>query len=284
MTAERRLTVRGALDAATRTLAAAGLTEPRREAIRLLADLLESSPADLALSGDQVLEPDRRRWIDRAVARRASGEPAPYVTGLAGFRNLVLRSDRRALIPRPETEGLVDRALALVPDGVAVDVGTGTGCLALALAQEGRYRTVLGIDASRDALRLADQNRRRLGIPIGLVAGDLLDAVRQASVDVVISNPPYLSRAEYLALDPSVLAHEPRAALESGNDGLDATRRLARMARVAVRPGGLLLVEIAAVRAEPSVAVAESAGWGRVAVENDLFGRPRYLIAWSEDE
>src|SRR5690606_32916906 len=108
MAAERRLTVRGALDAATRTLAAAGLAEPRREAVRLLADLLESSPAELTLAGDRVLEPDRRRWIDRAVARRADGEPLPYVTGVAGFRNLVLRSDRRALIPRPETEGLVE--------------------------------------------------------------------------------------------------------------------------------------------------------------------------------
>lgn len=279
---ERRLTVQGALDRATAALASAGIAEPRREAVRLLADLLDWTPADVALGRGQVIEPDRRRWIDRAVARRAAGEPLPYVTGLAGFRRLVLRSDRRALVPRPETEGLIDRVLARRPRGRAVDVGTGTGCLALALAQEGGYDLVLGVDRSAEALSLAEANRRRTGLTVALVRADLLTANRPDSVDVVVSNPPYLTQAEYLALDPGVRDFEPEAALVSGEDGLDATRRLVHDAMVVVRGGGWLVVEIAADRPAESAAVAAGAGWTGIHIDDDLFGRPRYLVARKE--
>lgn len=279
---ERRLTVQGALDRATAALASAGIAEPRREAVRLLADLLDWSPADVALGRGQVIEPDRRRWIDRAVSRRAAGEPLPYVTGLAGFRRLVLRSDRRALIPRPETEGLIDRVLARRPRGRAVDVGTGTGCLALALAQEGGYDLVLGVDRSAEALSLAEANRRRTGLTVALVRADLLTANRPDSVDVVVSNPPYLTRAEYLALEPGVRDFEPEAALVSGDDGLDATRRLVYEAMVVVRGGGWLVLEIAADRPAESAAVAAGAGWTGIHIDDDLFGRPRYLVARKE--
>lgn len=279
---DRRLTVQGALDRATETFAAAGIVEPRREAVRLLADLLDWTPADVALGRGQVIEPDRRRWIDRAVARRAAGEPLPYVTGLAGFRQLVLRSDRRALIPRPETEGLVDRALGRVPRGVAVDVGTGTGCLALSLRQEGAYDLVVGIDRSADALALADANRRRTGISVALVRADLLSACGAEAVDLVVSNPPYLTRAEYLALDPGVRDYEPAGALESGDDGLEASRRLVTEALAVVRPGGWLLMEIAAERPEASAALAAGAGWTGIHIDDDLFGRPRFLVARKE--
>lgn len=282
MTVERRLTVQGALDRATTRLAEAGVAEPRREATRLLADLLGRSPAEVMLTRSQVVEPDRRRWIDRAVERRAAGEPLAYVTGLAGFRRLELRVDSRVLIPRPETEGVVDWALRLRPDGVAADIGTGSGCLALALRQEGAYRRVLAVDRSREALTVARLNRDRLGLPIDLVRGDLVSALADRSVDVIVSNPPYVSAAEYHDLDPAVRVHEPRLALESGRDGLEATRALLGDGRRVLAPGGWIVVEIAAMRGPESAALAAHAGLTRVQVYDDAFGRPRFLTACQE--
>lgn len=276
---ERRLTVLGAVERAADAFLAAGIAEPRREATRLVADLLDWSPAEVALSRAHVIEPDRRRWIDRAVGRRVRGEPLAYVTGLAGFRNLVLRSDPRALIPRPETEGIVDRALARQSGGIAIDVGTGTGCLALSLREEGAFAAVVAIDRSREALALADQNRRRTGLGIELVRGDLLGAVGRDGADLIVSNPPYLTEAEYLALDPAVRNHEPALALVSGWDGLDATRRVLSEGLEVVRSGGVIVLEIAADRPKESVAVATAAGWTDVTIDDDLFGRPRYLMA-----
>lgn len=279
---ERRLTVQGALDAATETLAKAGIERPRRDATRLLGDLLDLTPAEVMLERGSVIEPDRRRWINQAVARRAAGEPLAYVTGIVGFRTLVLRSDSRALIPRPETEGIVDRALALVPGGVAVDVGTGTGCLALSLRAEGGYQRVLAVDIDREALGLADHNRRQLQREIDLVLGDLVAPVASGSVDVVVSNPPYVSDAEYAELGFEVRDFEPRLALTSGPDGLDASRRLLHDGLRVLRPGGWIIMEVASARSEALRELGYELGWRDLRVDEDLFGRPRYLIARRE--
>ncbi len=283
MEAERRLTIQGALDRATAVLAGAGIREPRREAVRLLGDMLGMTQAEVMLGRSGVLEPDRRRWLDRAVERRARGEPLAYVTGLAGFRRLDLRVDRRTLIPRPETEGMVDHALRLCPGGDAVDIGTGTGCLALSLRLEGRYRRVIAVDRSAEALAVAADNRRRLALAVDLVRGDLTTALGRASVDLIVSNPPYISAAEYEALDPGVLAFEPRLALESGADGLEATQRLVADAPRVLRTGGWLVVEIAADRGEASARLAVEAGFRQVRVDDDVYGRPRYLTACKEE-
>ncbi len=273
---------RNALDAATQTLAAAGIDRPRREATRLLADLLDLTVAEVMLERNSVMEPDRRRGIDRAVSRRALGEPLAYVTGVVGFRTLVLRSDARALIPRPETEGIVDRALALAPGGVAVDVGTGTGCLALSLRAEGRYQRVVAVDIARGALSLADQNRRRLGLEVDLLLGDLTAPVASGSADLVVSNPPYVSEPEYAELAPEVRDFEPRLALASGVDGLDASRQLLRDGLRVLRPGGWIILELASTRGETLALLASELGWRDLRVDEDLFGRPRYLIARRE--
>ncbi len=282
LTVERRLTIQGALDAATATLAAAGIDRPRWEATRLLADLLDLTPGEVMLERNAVLEPDRRRWIDRNVQRRALGEPLAYVSGVAGFRTLELRSDSRALIPRPETEGIVERALALVPEGLAVDVGTGTGCLALSLRAEGRYRRVVAVDIARGALALAEQNRRRLRLDIDLVLGDLTTSLASGSADVVVSNPPYVSEAEYALLPPEVRSYEPRLALASGPDGLDASRRLLDDGRRVLRPGGWMVLELASSRGDIVAGLASDLGWRDLRVDEDLFGRPRYLVARRE--
>ena len=276
--ADLRLTVAGALEAATLRFAESGLPTPRRDAVRLLADLLECSDATVLLERSRVLEPERRRWIDRAIARRALGEPLAYVTGLTGFRRLTLRSDRRALIPRPETEGLVERVLAGVPGGVVADIGTGSGCIALALSQEGRYRAVLAVDWSAEALALAGLNAHRMGLAVSLIRGNLTEPLAAESVDAVISNPPYVSAGEYLQLDRAVRDFEPRSALESGPDGLAATEAVLRDGWRVVRPGGLVALEIASARAAASLELAGRAGWTDLVVDDDLYGRPRYLL------
>lgn len=260
-------------------LKAAGVTEARREAWRIWADLNGlSSHTGSILSEEAVPVREAQRFRD-AVDRRAAGEPLPYVTGLAGFRELTLHADRRALIPRPETEGLVELLLARVPGGRVADIGTGTGCIALALADEGRYDQIIAVDRSREALALAAENRELTRLHVDLVLGDLVDGLATESLDAVVSNPPYLSETEYAALDPSVKAWEPALALASGEDGLLATRRLLQDAPRVVRPGGWIALEIDASRGAQSAAAADVAGWSDIAVHDDLFGRARYLLA-----
>lgn len=260
-------------------LKAAGVAEPRREAWRIWADLKGLSSHTGSILSEEAVPGGEAERFRQAVDRRAAGEPLPYVTGLAGFRELTLHSDRRALIPRPETEGLVELLLARVPGGRIADIGTGTGCIALALADEGRYDQVVAVDQSREALALATENCGVTRLRIDLVLGDLVEALATESLDAVVSNPPYLSDVEYAALDASVKAWEPALALASGPDGLQATRRLLHDALRVVRPGGWIALEIDASRRSETAAAADVAGWSDIVVHDDLFGRARYLLA-----
>ncbi|MBK8004374.1 MAG: peptide chain release factor N(5)-glutamine methyltransferase [Gemmatimonadetes bacterium] len=265
--------------AATRQLAAAGVPDPSREAWRLWADLQGELPGASLLTRDRAASTGEAERFQRAVARRVAGEPLAYVTGIAGFRRLTLKCDRRALIPRPETEGLVELVLQRQPGGVVVDVGTGSGCIALALADEGRYGAVVAVDRSPAALGLARENRDATGARVHLVLGDLCGGLAPASVHAVVSNPPYLTEAELAALEPGVRDHEPALALASGPDGLAATRRLVQEAGRVLRPGGWLALEVDMLRAPAVAALAGTAGLMDVTVHEDLFGRARYVLA-----
>jgi release factor glutamine methyltransferase len=269
---------RALLAEATAALATAGLSEPRREALRLWAEL-GSSVAEAIVEGEAKTEPEIAAALREAVRRRAAGEPLAHVAGRAGFRTLTLRTDYRALIPRPETEGLVDLLLGRIRTGRVADIGTGTGCLALSLAAEGGFDLVTAVDHSSAALELARENRDQLGLPVALLRGDLCGPLRPRSMDAVISNPPYLTEREYEELDASVKGWEPAAALVSGRDGLHATVRLLREGRDVLRPGGWLALEIDCSRAAAVAATAGSLGWVDVAIHADLFGRERYLLA-----
>jgi release factor glutamine methyltransferase len=273
------LTTRRALLAeATAVLAASGVSEPRREALRLWAELRPSA-AEVLVEGDAEAEPELVVALRHAVRRRAAGEPLAHVVGRIGFRSLTLRTDWRALIPRPETEGLVDLLLGRIRTGRVADIGTGTGCLALSLSAEGAFDEVVAVDRSADALELARENRNELGLRVAMVRGDLGGPLRPRSMDAVISNPPYLTEREYAELDPSVKAWEPAAALVGGPDGLGTTVRLLREAREVLRPRGWLAVEVDSARAAHAAAAAASLGWMDVAIQADLFGRERYLLA-----
>jgi len=256
-----------------------GAREPRREAIRIWTELGFRPPTQVLLDRDRPIDPaETMRYLD-AISRRVRGEPLPHVTGLSGFRHLSLASDARALIPRPETEGLVELLLQRARTGQVADIGTGSGCIALSLAMEGGFDAVTGIDRSAEALGLARQNRDLTAGRVSLVQADLCAPLRQGSLDALISNPPYLTVDEYSSLETSVRDWEPSMALVSGEDGMAATMRLLDEGRDVVRPGGWLALEVDCSRAALAAGQASAFGWTEVTIHLDLFGRERYLLA-----
>ena len=295
-------TIRDALTDAAQRLGAAGLPAPRREATMLWAAVAGggTKPGDVWLQQDQEPAAELVERFSRAVAQRSSGVPFAYAAGRTGFRTLDLRLDPRALIPRPETEGLVDRVLAwsqrVQPAtwneqrggrwGVVADVGTGCGCIALALAVEGRFGRVIAVERSAEAAALARENVAlvRPSVPVEMREGDLLAPLAGQRYSAIVSNPPYLTEAEYAALDPAVRLFEPREALVSGGDGLTATRALLAGARALLEPGGFVALEIDERRADAVRALALRYHWSRVALYDDLFGRPRFLLAGIDEE
>jgi release factor glutamine methyltransferase len=279
-------TTRGALLAWARSLLeAGGVDSARREALRVWSGLEAPGASASAawLDADSPVSPARAAEYRAAVGRRAAGEPLAHVTGWTGFRHLTLRTDGRALIPRPETEGLVDLVLERVPGGRVADVGTGSGCIGLSLATEGSYE-VIGVDLSGEALALAAENGRQVAAAsLSLVRGDLCEPLRADLLDALVSNPPYLTSGEYESLDPSVKSWEPALALDGGPDGLGAVRRLLEDGRRVVREGGWLALEVDAGRAGLAARHAAALGWTDVTIHADLFGRERYLLARRSD-
>lgn len=283
------MTVGGALAAARESLAAAGLADPRGEAETLYA-LLTCGPSSAAwLDRDRPLAPALAARLEAAVARRAAGEPPHYAAGRANFRGHWLTVDRRVLIPRPETEGLVELAIAWAEQRAAgagrglplvADIGTGSGAIAISLAIEARVAGVIATDVSAGALQLAVANAAALGAHerISFRRGPLCAPLLAERVDALVSNPPYVATAEWEALDPQVRDHEPRTALDGGPDGLGPTRALVEQAPAALAPGGLLALEVDERRAGLTAALLRDAGFEPVEVRPDLSGRPRYVL------
>lgn len=282
MVADHPATVGSALDQAAAVLRAAGIAGARREAARIAEAVWSVAAGQARVHPDRVLTAREAAALDEAVARRTAGEPLAHVTGVAGFRHLELTADRRALIPRPETEGLVALVLERMPRGLVADVCTGSGCIALALAQEGRYDGVIGVDSSDEALAQARENGGRAGLAVDWRLGDLVAPLQGESLDVLVANPPYLTAAEYRALDPAVRDWEPAQALASGEDGLEATRRILLEGRGVVTPGGWIALEVDCHRAAVVADLAAAAGWRAPAVHLDLYDRARYVLARRE--
>ncbi len=273
------VTVRGAQAEAREALRLAGVADPRREVLHLWQAVTGRDPGVDLLVNDLEVDPAVVDRLRELVQRRSSGEPLAYVTGTIGFRHLDLLADRRGLIPRPETEGLVEVALQSCRTGVAVDIGTGSGAIAIALRQEGQFSEVIGVDVSPAALELARLNASRTGQAVTWLEGDLLSPLGQRRVDLLVSNPPYLTEEEYLACDRSVRDYEPKVALLSGPDGMDATRRLLTDGLRVVMPEGWLVLEVDCGRAHVTARLADALGWQAVEVLDDLFGRARYVRA-----
>ncbi len=236
------------------------------------------------LRRDEPKSPELLARYDGAVAQLERGVPFAYAVGSVGFRTLDLKIDRRALIPRPETEGLVELVLARCTTGLVADIGTGCGCIALALAVEGEFERVVAVERSADAAALARENVKRVSpkAPVEIRDGDLLAPLADRGggdrYRVIVSNPPYLSAADHADLDRSVADFEPREALVSGADGLEATHAIFAGAAALLEPGGLLALEIDERRADAIHALGRDYGWN-VEIHADLFGCPRYALA-----
>src|SRR3989449_3997702 len=253
-----------------------------------------TKPGDVWLQRDREPGAQLLEQFWHAVEQRSSGVPFAYAVGRTGFRTLELKLDARALIPRPETEGLVDLVLreAGMRDagcgrrGVVADIGTGCGCIALSLAVEGPFERVIAVERSAEAAGLARENVAlvRPAVPVDVREGDLLASLAGERYRAIVSNPPYLTEAEYAALDPAALQFEPREALVSGADGLTATRALLAGARALLEPGGVRAPRRHERRARQLRAAALRHGWSQVAVYDDLFGRPRFLLAGLDAE
>ena len=241
-----------------------------------------TTPGEAWLRRHEPKAPETVARFEEAVAQLERGVPFAYAVGRVGFRTLDLAIDRRALIPRPETEGLVELVLARCSTGLVADIGTGCGCIALALAVEGRFEKIVAVEQAAAAAALARENVNRVApaTPVEIREGNLLAPLvdKGERFRVIVSNPPYLTAAEYEELDPSVRVHEPREALVSGEDGLDATRALVAGGAALLEPGGLLAFEIDERRADAIRTLARDAGW-KVEIHADLFGCPRYALA-----
>jgi release factor glutamine methyltransferase len=264
------VTVREALDSAVTAIGAAGSDTPRLDAELLLAEALGVDRTRLAMEpGAPVTGPAVRAYQELVRRRSAGREPVAYLLGRRGFRRLELTVDPRVLVPRPETEHVVETALRYAPPGArVVDVGTGSGAIALALKDERPDLQVTGSDVSADALAVARANGERLGLDVTWVQADL---VPRADWDVVVSNPPYVRTDEPLAPE---LRHEPPGALLAGVDGLEVLRGLVRC-RVPV-----LIVEVGAGQAIEVARLAHAEGFLGTEMVQDLAGHERVVVAW----
>jgi release factor glutamine methyltransferase len=267
-----------------------GFENARLEAELLLAGVLGLKRLDLYLQHDRPLDATELERYREVVRRRLKREPLQYVLGTAAFRQLELRVDRRALIPRPETEVLVGavlewaaaRAAAGAPVRTVADIGTGTGAIALSLAAEGEFERVVATDISADALQLARENAAACGLEgrVEFRCGSLLDPLAADRFDAIVSNPPYVGEAERGTLAAEVVAWEPALALFSGEDGLDALRLLIDGAAVYLKGGGLLALEVGAAQGEEVLELARRTGaYTGERIGHDLAGRPRFLLA-----
>ncbi|MEY2168209.1 MULTISPECIES: peptide chain release factor N(5)-glutamine methyltransferase [unclassified Rhodanobacter] len=265
-------------DVRTLLVAATARLGERVDAEALLLHVLRQPRSWLFAHADDALDTDVRTAFDALVARRAAGEPVAYLTGRRGFWTLELEVTPATLIPRPETELLVELALERLPRDMAcrvADLGTGSGAIALALASERPQAQVVATDASVDALAVARRNAQRLGIAnVRFVQGDWLAPLTGERFALVVSNPPYIEAADpHLAQGD--LRYEPAAALASGADGLDAIRRIVADACAHLEPGGWLLFEHGWNQGDAARALLREAGYVQVFTAQDLEARDR---------
>jgi release factor glutamine methyltransferase len=283
------VTVGDALDGATTAIAAGGSPSARLDAELLLGEVLGVSRARLHSHPEAPVEGASVRAYQSFVRRRSVlREPVAYILGRQGFRRIELTVDPRVLIPRPETELLVEVGLELARGAGVLDLGTGSGAIALALADERPDLRVSGSDRSAEALAVARSNAARLGLEVAWHEADLLDGLDgsegpdgidglRGPWDAILSNPPYIPTAVLAGLEPEVSRHEPVAALDGGADGLAVIRRL--ITAVEATPTPVLALEVGAGQADAVRGLLGSAGFDRVDVRRDLAGIERVVVA-----
>jgi release factor glutamine methyltransferase len=279
------VTIEQSLLEATQTLESAGVPESRREAASLLAHVLERDRAFLIAHSKDELPDDLLKIFNAFVERRAEGEPSQYVTGIQDFygRSFLVTPD--VLIPRPETELLVDAVRKHLGDPTSplsiCDVGTGSGCIVITLLHQLQNARGIGVDVSPAAITVAQKNAEahEVNDRLKFVVSDCFNALpRQFSFDLIVSNPPYVSAAALPGLQREVRDYEPSVALSPGVDGLSIIRRLLASAPEFLKDGGLLVMEIGFDQAEATEALIESKVWDLLEIVPDLAGIPRIVV------
>ncbi len=264
--------VRDALDSAAIPLTAAGIGTPQLDAQLLLAAALGVDRAVLFAHPERELSPDQARAFQASVRRRREREPIAYILGTKGFRRLELAVDRRVLVPRPETEHVVEAALGLPQGARVVDVGTGSGAIALALKDERPDLDVTATDVSAEALEVARANAKRLGLDVEFVEADLLTGL--GSFDAVVANPPYVPDDDTVM--PEVARFEPHVAVFGGDEGLDLIERLAPAAFAA--GARFIALEHSGYHGDPVEAILRAAGFTETERVRDLAGIERVAV------
>ncbi len=273
-------TIRRVLTWTTQHFEKKGVDAPRLTTEMLLAHVLKVSRVRLYVDLDRPLEKEELAAFRALIARRTAGEPTQYITGVREFYNRPFKVDARVLIPRPETELLVEAALHALPKdapGAALDVCTGSGCIAISLAAERPQATVTATDLSPDACAMARENAQALGVAerVRILEGSLYTPLPpDALFQVVVSNPPYIATGEIPGLSAEV-RREPRMALDGGPDGLGLLRQVITGARRVLAPGGLLALEIGETQGAAVQALLQAAGYENARVEKDLERRER---------
>jgi release factor glutamine methyltransferase len=277
------LSVLDVIKKTTEFLASKGIESPRLNAELLIGHALGLKRMQLYLQFERLLPEAELERIRPLVRRRALHEPVQYILGETEFHGLTLRVDRRALIPRPETEQLVELVVAAhgAPPSRILELGTGSGAIALALARAFPEAAVVATDISGDALALARDNAESAGLSrqVQLVQSDWFSALPPEPFDLIISNPPYLSETETAAAAVEVREFEPRGALASANGGAADLERIVADAPRYLAPGGLLALETGIAQHARLAAAAQAAGFGQVECRRDLTGRDRFLLA-----
>ncbi len=264
--------------------AGAGIDNAKRVAEELVAHILGCKPLEIYLR-DEPCSPESLQALETLAGRIEGGEPLQYVIGHIDFWGLEIKCDPRALIPRPETELLVEEVLSSKvwknKPATIVDVGTGTGCIVITLATQRPDATFKAIDLSEDALALAQENARTHGLEnkILWLNKSLLDDCAPESCDAVVANLPYIASDDWRALSPSVRDHEPQSALDSGPSGMELIKELATQARYVLVPGGMLFLEFGYDQGEAVFQCLEKLGYLDIRIKRDLAGLDRMAIA-----
>jgi release factor glutamine methyltransferase len=279
-----KLTVGSVLERATADLKASGVSSARNEAEILVGHFLHLRRSDLYAGTGKPVTISQAAELDRMIASRCSGRPLQYITGVQGFRRLALKVGPGVLVPRPETEMLVERCLQLLEgiDGPKVlDIGTGSGAIALSLATERPDCRVWATEISEDALEWAERNLEQTGLRnVELLFGDLFSPLpksEKGSFNLIVSNPPYLSQEELSRAPAEVRDHEPEMALLSGDKGMATCIHIIREAHQWLAPGGRLLLETAGESQWKELRIFLARRYDEVQITNDLTGRPRFV-------
>ncbi len=271
-------TLQKALKQATQQLSISNDTSPRVDAEVLLCHLLKKNPSHLIAWPEKRLDSAQQRAFNALLQRRINGEPIAYITGHREFWSLDLQVTPATLIPRADTEILVEQALERIPDSVQwqiADLGTGSGAIALAIARERPRCQLYAVDISADALAVAQQNARRLAIPnVTFLQGDWLASFQQKSLNMILANPPYIEDNDP-HLEQGDLRFEPTIALSSGADGLDDIRLLIECSRKPLQPGGWLLLEHGYQQSAESLEIMRQQGYRKVQGHLDYGGNDR---------